>query len=53
MRGGYSQRRVLGLAHTDRVHFAGEASHVGRQSSVSGVHLEEVRAARDVIDQLL
>jgi hypothetical protein len=30
-----------------------EASHVGQQSSVSGVHLEEVRAARDVIDQLL
>ena len=50
--GGHSQRKVLGRAHAERVHFAGEASHVGQQCSVSGAHLEGLRAARDVIDQL-
>ena len=53
MPGGHSQRKVLGRAHAERVHFAGEASHVGQQCSVSGAHLEGLRAARDVIDQLL
>ena len=50
--GGHSQRKVLGRAHAERIHFAGEASHVGQQCSVSGAHLEGLRAARDVIDQL-
>ena len=50
--GGHGQRKVLGRAHAERVHFAGEASHVGQQCSVSGAHLEGLRAARDVIDQL-
>ena len=49
--GGQSQRKVLGRAHADRIHFAGEASHVGQQCSVSGAHLEGLRAARDVITQ--
>ncbi len=53
MPGGYGQRKVLGLAHAERVHFAGEASHVGQQCSVSGAHLEGLRAARDVIAQVL
>ncbi len=52
MPGGHGQRKVLGRAHAERVHFAGEASHVGQQCSVSGAHLEGLRAARDVIDQL-
>ena len=52
MPGGHSQRKVLARAHAERVHFAGEASHVGQQCSVSGAHLEGMRAARDVIDQL-
>jgi monoamine oxidase len=50
--GGHAQRRVLGMAHADAVHFAGEASHVGQQCSVSGAWLEGQRAARDVIGQL-
>jgi monoamine oxidase len=50
--GGHSQRKVLGRPHADRVHFAGEASHVGQQCSVSGAHLEGLRAAKDVIAQL-
>lgn len=49
MPGGYSQRKVLGRAHAERVHFAGEARHVGQQCSVSGAHLEGLRAAKDVI----
>ncbi len=52
MPGGYSQRKVLGCAHAERVHFAGEASHIGQQCSVSGAHLEGLRAAKDVIAQL-
>jgi monoamine oxidase len=52
MPGGHSQRKVLGRAHAERVHFAGEASHVGQQCSVSGAHLEGLRAARDVMAQL-
>jgi monoamine oxidase len=52
MPGGYNQRKVLGRAHAERVHFAGEASHVGQQCSVSGAHLEGLRAARDMIAQL-
>jgi monoamine oxidase len=52
MPGGHGQRKVLARAHAERVHFAGEASHVGQQCSVSGAHLEGLRAARDVIDQL-
>jgi monoamine oxidase len=52
MPGGQSQRKVLGRAHAERVHFAGEASHVGQQCSVSGAHLEGLRAARDVMAQL-
>jgi monoamine oxidase len=52
MPGGQSQRKVLGRAHAERIHFAGEASHVGQQCSVSGAHLEGLRAARDVINQL-
>jgi monoamine oxidase len=50
--GGHGQRKVLGRPHADRVHFAGEASHVGQQCSVSGAHLEGLRAANDVIAQL-
>ena len=50
--GGHGQRKVLGRAHAERIHFAGEASHVGQQCSVSGAHLEGLRAARDVIGQL-
>jgi monoamine oxidase len=53
MPGGHSQRKVLGCAHAERVHFAGEASHIGQQCSVSGAHLEGLRAAKDVIAQLL
>lgn len=52
MPGGHSQRKVLGRAHAERVHFAGEASHVGQQCTVSGAHLEGLRAAKDVIAQL-
>ncbi len=52
MPGGHSQRKVLARAHAERVHFAGEASHIGQQCSVSGAHLEGLRAARDVIAQL-
>lgn len=52
MPGDHSQRKVLGRAHAERVHFAGEASHVGRQCSVSGAYLEGLRAAQDVIGQL-
>jgi monoamine oxidase len=52
MPGGHSQRKVLGRAHAERVHFAGEASHIGQQCSVSGAHLEGLRAANDVIAQL-
>ena len=52
MPGGYSQRKVLGRAHAERVHFAGEASHIGQQCTVSGAHLEGLRAAKDVIAQL-
>ncbi len=52
MPGGHSQRKVLGRSHAERIQFAGEASHIGQQCSVSGAHLEGLRAARDVIKQL-
>jgi monoamine oxidase len=50
--GGHSQRKALRRTHADRVHFAGEASHVGQQCTVSGAFLEGQRAARDVARQL-
>jgi monoamine oxidase len=52
MKGGYAMRRVLARAHADRIHFAGEASSVGQQCSVSGAWLEGQRAARDVLAQV-
>ncbi len=52
MPGGHRLRKVLARSHAERVHFAGEASHVGQQCSVSGAHLEGLRAAKDVIAQL-
>ena len=50
--GGYNQRAVLQRAHAGRIHFAGEASHDTQQCSVSGAHLEGLRAAKDVMTQL-
>jgi monoamine oxidase len=52
MPGDNSQRTVLRRAHAKRVSFAGEASHIGEQCTVSGAHLEGLRAAKDVIAQL-
>jgi monoamine oxidase len=52
MPGGHKLRKVLGHAHAERVHFAGEASHIGQQCSVSGAHFEGLRAAKDVVAQL-
>ncbi|MCA3479118.1 MAG: FAD-dependent oxidoreductase, partial [Rhodobacter sp.] len=52
MPGGHRLRKVLGRAHAERVHFAGEASHDGQQCTVSGAHLEGLRAAKDVVAQL-
>ncbi|CAD0185124.1 Putrescine oxidase [Ruegeria sp. THAF57] len=50
--GGYTQRAILRQSHAERVHFAGEATHPSQQCSVSGAHLEGIRAAEDVIAQL-
>ncbi|SPJ30601.1 flavin monoamine oxidase family protein [Falsiruegeria mediterranea] len=47
--GGYSARTALRRPHTERVFFAGEASHESQQCSVSGAHLEGIRAASDVL----
>lgn len=52
MPGGYDHRKVLAQPHTERVHFAGEASHPSQQGSVNGAHLEGLRAARDAMAQL-
>jgi len=52
MPGGYNQRAVLRRPHAERIHFAGEATHAGQQCSVSGAHLEGLRAAEDVKTQL-
>lgn len=52
MPGGHGQRMVLRRTHAERVHFAGEASHIGQQCSVSGAWLEGQRAAQDVIRHL-
>ncbi len=51
--GGYGQRAVLRQPHAEWVHFAGEATHPNQQCSVSGAHLEGLRAAEDVVAQLL
>ena len=51
-RGGHNQRTVLRQSHVERVHFAGEATHPSQQCSVSGAHLEGLRAANDVTAQL-
>ncbi|WP_170558223.1 flavin monoamine oxidase family protein [Ruegeria atlantica] len=50
--GGHNRRTVLRRPHADRVHFAGEATHPNQQCSVSGAHLEGLRAAEDVLAQL-
>ncbi len=50
---GHNQRKVLRKPHAERVHFAGEATHASQHCSVSGAHLEGVRAARDVTAQLI
>ncbi|SLN18883.1 Pseudooxynicotine oxidase [Falsiruegeria litorea R37] len=47
--GGYTARTVLRRPHTKRIHFAGEATHKSQQCSVSGAHLEGIRAAKDVL----
>lgn len=50
--GGHNQRAVLRQPHAEWVHFAGEATHPTQQCSVSGAHLEGLRAAEDVLAQL-
>ncbi|CUJ90724.1 Putrescine oxidase [Ruegeria denitrificans] len=50
--GGHNQRAVLRQPHAEWVHFAGEATHPNQQCSVSGAHLEGLRAAEDVLAQL-
>ncbi len=50
--GGHNQRAVLRRPHAEWVHFAGEATHPNQQCSVSGAHLEGIRAADDVLAQL-
>ncbi|WP_371227754.1 flavin monoamine oxidase family protein [Roseovarius sp. 2305UL8-3] len=51
--GGYNRRDILRRAHAERVHFAGEATHAdGQQASVSGAHLDGLRAAKDAMAQL-
>ncbi len=50
--GGHTHRAVLRQSHAERVHFAGEATHPNQQCSVSGAHLEGLRAAEDVVAQL-
>ncbi len=50
--GGHDKRAVLRQSHAERVHFAGEATHPNQQCSVSGAHLEGLRAAEDVLAQL-
>ena len=47
--GGYTARSVLRRTHAERIHFAGEATHESQQCSVSGAHLEGLRAAKDVM----
>lgn len=50
--GGYDKREVLRRPHAERIHFAGEATHRGQQSSVSGAHLEGLRAAGEILEYL-
>lgn len=50
--GGHNHRNVLRQPHAEWVHFAGEATHPNQQCSVSGAHLEGIRAAEDVVAQL-
>lgn len=50
--GGHSHRKVLAQAHAERVHFAGEALNIGQQCTVSGAHLEGLRAAGEVMAAL-
>ena len=49
---GHTQRAVLRRSHAEWVHFAGEATHPNQQCSVSGAHLEGLRAAEDALAQL-
>ncbi|MCX7286073.1 MAG: NAD(P)/FAD-dependent oxidoreductase [Rhodobacterales bacterium] len=50
--GGHGYRKVLARAHAERVHFAGEALNIGQQCTVSGAHLEGLRAAHEVMAAL-
>lgn len=53
MPGGFSQREVLRQPHTERVQFAGEATHATQAASVSGAYMEGLRCSNKVLELLL
>ncbi len=50
--GSAGLRKHLGRAHAERIHFAGEATHLVEMATVSGAHKEGLCAAQDVLSQL-
>ncbi|QGX99526.1 FAD-dependent oxidoreductase [Roseovarius faecimaris] len=50
--GAAAQRKTLRQPHADRIHFAGEATHLSQMATVSGAHKSGRRAAKAVLAQL-